>query len=160
MIIREPPVQMIFQFGWILCLSPSAPRQFRNRLSDRHACPPRERFRKKCSCSFRLCAPLCVSQVRRVLSCISSASCNADTSIPNTSKFIARKMIFDNVFSRYDRVHFRTVNFILQHWQYRSGMCSVSDQCMDALICYLVIIESTAKRSSNTKDTKYTKVNR
>jgi hypothetical protein len=69
-------------------------------------------------------------------------------------------MIFDNVFSRYDRVHFRTVNFILQHWQYRSGMCSVSDQCMDALICYLVIIESTAKRSSNTKDTKYTKVNR
>ena len=53
-----------------------------------------------------------------------NASCNADTSIPNTNKFIAKKMIFDKVFSRYNKVHLRIVNFVSHNWQYRSGMRS------------------------------------
>ncbi len=72
----------------------------------------RARSLKNRSCSFRLCAPLRVSHVRRVLSWIPSASCNAELSIPGTSKLIAMKIVFDKVFSRYNNVCFRIVNLL------------------------------------------------
>ncbi len=72
----------------------------------------RVRSLKKRSCNFRLCAPLRISHVRRVLSWIPSASCNAEVSIPSTSKLIDMKMIFDKVFSRYNKLCLRIVNFV------------------------------------------------